>query len=162
MALALLLAVGAGAQVPTRPFSFMGDSTVRQTKRTSLAGEPCVNVGRALRCGPSKAITYDGQRLNFVSLEYWDGRMIRAVGAFDRGQHARVRALLVRAYGQPQHAGYQSMAERPDPFTHPETIWEFADGRLELDSRTYGSPVLLFRFSVKHPQDDEPRVGPPG
>lgn len=144
------------AQAKQPVFTFMGDSTATQSRRTTLDGMPCERKGRALECGPTGEISWHGERFNFVSLTYWDGRLIRVVGAFDRKQHARVRSLLERTYGKPQDEGYQTMAERPDPFTYPETVWKFDDGRLELDSQTDDDEILLFRFSVTHPPDDWP------
>jgi hypothetical protein len=156
---ALLLSAGAHAQRAKPAFSFMGDSTVIQTTRSMLGSRPCVARDSLLECDSLEAISWQGQRFNFVSMTFWDGRLIRAVGAFDRGQHAKVRALLARAYGRPQRPGYQTMATRPDLFTYPETVWEFEDGRLELDSLTDDAAVLLFRFSVAHPPDIEEKVG---
>lgn len=150
----ILLCAGAQAQSRQPVFTFMGDSAAAPTSRTELAGMPCVTKGKALECGPSGKIVWRGETLNFVALTFWEGRLIRAVGAFDRARHSRVRALLREEYGMPQHAGYQSMAERPDPFTYPETIWEFDDGRLELESLTDDAAVLTFSFSVRSPPDD--------
>lgn len=150
----LLFCTGAQAKQPV--FTFMGDSTATPSRRTKLFGMPCERRGRALQCGPTGKISWHGERLNFVAATYWEGRLIRMVGAFDRKQHARVRSLLERTYGKPQDEGYQTMAERPDPFTYPETFWKFDDGRLELDSLTDDGEILMFRFSVTHPPDDRP------
>lgn len=157
----LLLCVEAQAQRKKPVFAFMGDTTASQTKRTELAGKRCIvsgrvvdkKVGRKMECGPSDPVTWNGARLNFVSSTYWNGRLIRAVGAFDRARHAQLRALLVNTYGKPQREGYQTMAQRPDPFTYPETVWEFDGGRLQLESQTDDSAVLTFVFSVDSPPD---------
>jgi hypothetical protein len=142
-------------------FAFMGDDTASQTKRTMLAGKRCVvssrvldgKTGRKIDCGPSDPITWKGVRLNFVSITYWNGQLIRAVGAFDRARHAQVRARLVDTYGKPQREGYQRMAEGPAAFTYPETIWEFDGGRLELESLTDDAAVLTFAFTLNTPPE---------
>lgn len=161
---AALVLCAEGPVPPKKPvFAFMGDSTVTKTKRIKLAGKPCIvttrvveeTMGRKMECGPSDPTFWNGEWFNFVSITYWNGRLIRAVGAFDRARHSQVRAILERTYGKPQSEGYQTMAERPDPFTYPETTWNFDDGRLELESLTDDSPVLTFRFSVAQPPDIE-------
>lgn len=160
---ALVLSAESPASPKKPVFAFMGDNTVTKTKRIELAGKPCIvtsravegKTGRKLECGPSDPTSWNGERFNFVSVTYWNGRLIRAVGAFDRARHARVRAILERTYGKPQSEGYPTIAERPDPFTYPETTWEFDDGWLELESLTDDSPVLTFRFSVARPPDIE-------
>jgi hypothetical protein len=166
---AVLLCAGSQPQRKKPVFAFMGDSTATQTTRTELADKPCVvtgrmvdkKMGRKMECGPSDPTTWNGEKFNFLSSTYWNGRLIRVVGAFDRTQHEKVRALLVRTYGKPQREGYQTMAERPDPFTYPETVWEFDGGRLKLESQTDDSAVLTFGFTVDYPPDIDDVISVP-
>ena len=166
---ALVGCAEAQAQRQMPVFAFMGDNTASQTTRTMLAGKSCIvssrmldgKTGRKMDCGPSDRITWNGVQLNFVSSTYWNGRLIRAVGAFDRARHAQVRARLVNTYGKPQREGYQAMAERPDSFTYPETVWEFEGGRLELESLTNDAAVLTFAFSLNHSSEIDDVISVP-
>lgn len=141
-------------------FSFLGEDTENVINRTDLNGTKCTVSGQKTSCTDMADPVIAGQKLRWLTLDYYNGRLYSVYGNFGKYAFGEILAAFSAKYGKPTMETRKWQSKAGATFDNLAAVWKFKGGELELESMGLDINTGSFGFTSKtnSPPPDPPKV----